>query len=92
MLIQTYLVAHVVFLQQFTGCLARPKPLHNLHAAVAPSLGHPVDILLKAVNIRVLRHIRTSLLDSRPDMLDILDQLVNQDLVIRKVNRCAKHV
>ena len=74
------LVAHVVLLQQLARSLARSESLNNLHAAVAPPLGHPVDILLKTVNIRVLGHVWTSLFHSRSDMLHILNQLVDQAL------------
>ena len=74
------LVAHVVLLQQLARGLARSESLNNLHAAVAPPLGHPVDILLKTVNIRVLGHVWTSLFHSRSDMLHILNQLVDQAL------------
>ena len=74
------LVAHVVLLQQLACGLARSESLNNLHAAVAPALGHPVDILLKTVNIRVLGHVWTSLFHSRSDMLHILNQLVDQAL------------
>ena len=40
-------VAHVVLLQQLARGLAGPQPLHNLHAAVAPPLGHPENVQLK---------------------------------------------
>ena len=57
-----------------------------LHAAVAPSLGHPVDILLESVNIRVLGHVGPGLLHGGPHVLHILHQLVNQNL--RGRNMC----
>ena len=52
----------------------------HLHAAVAPSLGHPVHILLESVNIRVLGHLGPGLLHGWPHVLHILHQLVNQNL------------
>ena len=52
----------------------------HLHAAVAPSLGHPVDILLESVNIRVLSHLGPGLLHGWSHVLHILHQLVNQNL------------
>ena len=74
------LVAHVVLLQQLAGGLARSQSLDNLHAAVAPPLGHPVHVLLETVDVGVLRHVGTSLLDGRSDVLHILNQLVDQAL------------
>ena len=74
------LVAHVVLLQQLAGGLARSHSLDNLHAAVAPPLRHPVHVLLETVDVGVLRHVGTSLLDGRSDVLHILNQLVDQAL------------
>ena len=73
-------VAHVVLLQQLTGRLAGPEPLDHLHAAVAPPLGHPVDVLLQPVHIWVLGHIGPGLLDRWSDVFHILYQLINQTL------------
>ena len=51
-----------------------------LHATVAPALGHPVDVLLEPVHVGVLHHVGTGLLDGRPHVLDVLDELVDQTL------------
>ena len=51
-----------------------------MHAAVAPSLGHPVDILLEPVHVGVLGHVGPGLLDRRPDMRHVLLKLVDQSL------------
>ena len=51
-----------------------------LHTAVAPSLGHSVDILFKSVNVRVLDDVGSGLLDGRADVLHILHQLINETL------------
>ena len=74
------LVGHVVLLQQLAGSLAGAQSLHDLHAAVAPSLGHPVDILLEPVHVWVLGHVGPGLLDRRPNMRHILLKLVDQSL------------
>ena len=51
-----------------------------LHATVAPSLCHSVDILFQSVNIWVLGNIGSGFLHCWADMFNILHQLINKSL------------
>lgn len=66
--------------EQFASCLAGPEPLDDLHTAVAPALGHPVDVLLEAVHVGVLGRVGTGLLHGGTNLLHVNLELVDQTL------------